>query len=73
MPNKYLWGLLSTKCEGCGGTKKKSKSFCWLCFQALTGPLKGGLCRMIGDGYEKAYDEALEEIQSHWKTVRGEG
>lgn len=72
MPNKYIEGLLSEKCEGCGGTKKKAKSFCYLCFMVLPGELKQTIYCRIGEGYEEAFDAALEHIQFHWKTVRGE-
>ena len=51
--------FLSNECL-CGKTKKKGNSFCYSCFMALPQDLKNDLYSRMGDGYEEAYDAAVE-------------
>lgn len=55
----YVRELQSGECQ-CGRTKKKGKSFCWGCYDALPGHLQRDLYCTVGNEYEQAYDEAVK-------------
>lgn len=49
--------LAGTTCQ-CGYQKQARQTFCKGCYFALPRPMRQSLYRQIGNGYEKAYDEA---------------
>ena len=55
--------LRSFICPGCQGCKDQKKSFCGACFQLLSKDQQQALYRGIGQGYEKAFAEALLKIK----------
>lgn len=60
---KYLDVLKSTGCW-CGGPKKKGHAFCKEnCFRRLPLHLQKPLYRKFGDGFEQAYERALQFLQ----------
>ena len=62
MPNDKRFYLNELKGEQCWCEKPKKKwySFCYSCFKKLPRDLQQKLYRKIGDGYEKAYDQAVQ-------------
>ncbi len=54
----YINELKSEECF-CERQKKPKRSFCFRCYKALPANIKKGLWSRIGDGYEDAYDEAM--------------
>jgi hypothetical protein len=63
----YIKEFKSNECV-CGGTKRPGSSFCYTCFKSLPSSYQGALYLKIGQGYEEAYENAME-----WLTNNGEG
>lgn len=59
---------LATKLAGklcvCGAAKTKGQSFCRGCYFAIRSVTRSRLCRGIGDGYEEAYEAAVNELRT---------
>ena len=55
----YIDELLSEECF-CGRTKKSKMSLCYTCYKSLPKDKKQALYQRMGDGYEEAYDDAIE-------------
>lgn len=54
----YAGELKSEECQ-CRKTKQRGRSLCYHCYQALPDDMKKDLYQKLGDGYEKAYDDAV--------------
>ena len=54
----YIDQFKSEECQ-CGKSKKPRRSLCYACYMALPRHKQTALFQPIGNGYEKAYDEAL--------------
>ena len=54
----YFDELKSDGCH-CGRPKKSGHSFCFKCYRSLPGHMQTDLYQRIGDGYEEAYDAAV--------------
>lgn len=50
--------LLGTLCR-CGATKVARQSFCGHCYRKLPVPMQHAMHRLIGNGYESAYANAV--------------
>jgi len=59
----YIKEFASNECL-CGKPKKRGFSFCYKCYMALPHDLKRGVYQQLGFGYEEAFDEACEYLQS---------
>ena len=59
--NFYLTELQSNECQ-CGRGKKSGKSFCYICYNKLPKEMRNPLYQRIGDGYEEAYEDAVEYL-----------
>lgn len=59
----YLDHLISDVCPACGREKRRKRSLCLFCYGRLPGDLKDALYARIGQGYEVAFDLALEELE----------
>lgn len=57
----YLKELAGRECQ-CGKAKKPRMSFCYLCYKTLPGHMQKELYQRVGNGYEEAYDEALQHL-----------
>lgn len=55
----YLDELKSEECI-CGMPKPSGRSFCYHCYKSLPRHMQRALYQRIGDGYEEAYEEAVE-------------
>jgi hypothetical protein len=55
--------LRSFNCDGCGCPKKTMQSLCGKCYYKLPKTLQSNLYRKFGDGYEAAFEQALEFIK----------
>lgn len=56
---EILHNLGSTKCEGCGKSKREKMSHCQTCYYALPPKMRSALYKGFGGGYEKAYETSL--------------
>ena len=54
--------LNSTLCPACGGEKIHKQSFCFSCYRRLPKAKKNALFQFVGDGYEEAFDAALDHL-----------
>lgn len=59
----YFGELESEECF-CGRAKKSGKSFCYRCFTELPYEMRRALYKRIGDGYEAAYDAAVDYLDA---------
>jgi hypothetical protein len=57
--NHLVTELAGSLCR-CGREKKKGNTFCRLCYFSLPRILQLKLYRKVGNGYEEAYQEAVE-------------
>lgn len=57
----YVRELLSEECA-CGRIKKPWFAFCFKCYNSLPKDLQNGLFQKIGNGYNEAYDDAVEYL-----------
>lgn len=55
----YVRELKSDGCQ-CGRPKQPGKSLCWECWKQLPRNIQQDLYLPICNGYEQAYDEAVE-------------
>jgi len=55
----YLTELRGEECF-CGRKKKSGYSFCFRCYKSLPRHMQQDLYCVVGDGYEEAYDAAVE-------------
>ena len=55
----YIKEFKSNECT-CGKTKRPGSSFCYTCFKALPSTYQHALYLKMGDGYEEAYEDAVE-------------
>ncbi len=58
----YIDLLKSEECL-CGRTKQARKAVCWSCWKALPQEHQKALYRRIGQGFEEAYEEAVQWLQ----------
>ena len=58
-PGFYARELVSEECQ-CGRTKKRGMSFCYTCWKLLPRDIQRALYARIGNGYEEAYEEAVQ-------------
>jgi len=62
----YIDTLKSEECL-CGRTKGRGKAFCWRCWKALPAHMQKALYSRVGQGFEEAYEEAVQWLQLyHW-------
>jgi len=61
MNNFYIKELLSEECA-CGKEKKSGFSFCYRCYKSLPNVMRRDLYQRVHEGYEEAYDNALEYL-----------
>ena len=54
-----------TKCEGCGGTKRRHHAFCSWCYRELPKALQNSLWQRFGSGFEQAYVACLSWFRTH--------
>jgi hypothetical protein len=54
--------LRSNECQ-CGNYKKSGNSFCYNCYSSLPNDLQKSLYSRFGNGYEEAYEEAIEHLK----------
>ena len=54
-----------TKCQGCGGTKRRHHAFCSWCYRELPAALKSSLWKRFGSGFEEAYQGCLSWFREH--------
>ena len=59
--NFYLKELKSNGCY-CGKTKKPFMAFCYRCYKLLPREIAGRLYKRLGQGYEKAYNDAINYL-----------
>ena len=57
--NPLLVELLAKKCR-CGREKQARNTFCNNCYYKLPSEIKKALYKRFGDGYEQAYDAAVQ-------------
>lgn len=62
--NELVQELRGVKCQ-CGAKKQPRKTFCGACYYSLTVTQQRALYRLVGNGYEEAYANAI-------KSLRGE-
>lgn len=55
-----LRAFVETKCESCGGQKRKNTAFCSSCYFKLPVAQRNLLWNRFGEGFEEAYRNALE-------------
>jgi len=60
--SEYHKMLMSDECY-CGRSKKRSYSFCFNCYQSLPNNMQKDLYQRMGDGYEEAYEAAVEYLE----------
>lgn len=60
----YVEEFLSEECL-CGRPKKPRFSFCYRCYKALPGDIQRRLYRMIGYGYEEAFEEGVKWLEQN--------
>jgi hypothetical protein len=65
-----LSSLVSSKCPACNAPKTSGLSFCQRCFAYLPRHMQKALYRQIGQGYERALDEAMRCIAQRRLTCR---
>jgi len=58
----YLTQLMSDECA-CGSPKRPRHSFCYRCYRSLPRHMQHDLYQYIGDGYEEAYEAAVEWLE----------
>lgn len=58
----YVRSLTGTTCPACQGPKAPGKAFCWPCFSTLSHGRQIALYSPIGQGYERAFDDALAKL-----------
>ncbi len=51
--------LVSTECR-CGRAKKSRQTFCRSCYFSLPREMQANLYRLVGEGYEEAYEAAVQ-------------
>lgn len=57
----YIDVLKSEECQ-CDREKRKKFALCFKCYQKLPSYKQSGLWRKIGNGFEEAYDSAVEYL-----------
>jgi hypothetical protein len=57
----YVGELRSEECQ-CGQWKKPGYSLCYRCYKALPRDMRNDLYKLVGRGYEAAYDAALKYL-----------
>lgn len=55
--------LRSTECPACGGSKFRRQSFCRTCYRSLPANIRANLYLLVGDGYEEAFDAAMDHVE----------
>lgn len=58
----YIKEFKSNECA-CGETKRPRSSFCHACFKALPSTYQHALYQKMGDGYEEAYENAIQWLK----------
>ena len=62
--------LRGAKCR-CGKKKTPRQTFCGGCYFALNRPLRQSLYRLVGEGYEEAYEEAVKVLKAKGRIDAG--
>lgn len=55
--------LFGSQCR-CGSIKRSGETFCKKCYFTLTRDLRSQLYKLMGDGYEESYQEAVKFLDS---------
>jgi len=55
--------LVSEVCPACDKAKKKRQTFCSRCYYKLTKAQRTALYRLIGEGYEAAFEDAMKTLK----------
>ncbi len=58
----YIKEFKGNECV-CGGTKRPGSALCYGCFKLLPSSYQGALYLKIGDGYEEAYEDAIQWLR----------
>lgn len=58
----YIKEFKGNECT-CGQTKRSRSSFCYACFKSLPRTYQMALYQKMGDGYEEAYEDAVEWLK----------
>jgi len=58
----YADALTSTECQ-CGKSKKPRYSLCYTCYKSLPKDMQRALWQKMGQGYEQAYDAAVNWLE----------
>ena len=58
----YIREFKGNECA-CGKTKRERTAFCFPCFKQLPRTYQMALYQDIGDGYEEAYEDAVEWLR----------
>lgn len=69
---EMLQELARDRCR-CGAFKGPHRSFCHDCFKHLPYHLQGGLYKRFGQGYEQAFEAALEYLGYGTPNLFSEG
>lgn len=60
MTNRELVSELQGRRCRCGKEKNRSQTFCRACYFLLPEPMRKALYRRLGQGYEEAYQAAVD-------------
>lgn len=61
--DRRIWReYMGLECAVCEKKKSKAQSFCSSCYYKLPEGMRKSLYRRFGDGYEEAYEEAIDEL-----------
>lgn len=61
--------LMSTCCPACTSSKTSKQSFCKRCYRALSRPTATALYDEIGNGYERSFVNALDDLCKSRATI----
>jgi hypothetical protein len=64
MERKASLELLAGKFCVCGAVKAKKTAFCGTCYHALPEDLRQGLWALVGNGFEAAYESAIDYLRA---------
>jgi hypothetical protein len=60
----YITEFRSKECL-CGKAKQAARSFCYGCYSELPAHMKRGLYQRFRDGYEDAFEDAVQYLQQN--------
>jgi len=67
---EIVYSLHSPVCPACGNDKNRRHSFCKPCFFRIRDPLmRDALCARFGNGYERAFRDAMRALSCEYLCV----